>query len=242
MLTLLKKRQARNAAKIAHETRCEDESLVSDEPLLEALIPSSDDPLAGKPWDEVQRILAVDLEFVRTLAGFEEKNAFRKELVKKYKGQVAHLLATHKSLEGIDLVWWYYLWQIDCGLLPLVHDAFKAAVMRGLSTPKQWNTNGQTAYCDLIFKYSHKAHTEKTPFNALYLTKAIADIAEGKIAINAPLKVKMFRLAGDLFDEAGNKKEALALFETVMQIDPNKGGRKKRAKELKEEFAHGQDQ
>lgn len=242
MLTLLKKRQARSAAKLTHKAECDDNKRAIPEPLLEELTPSSDDPLAGKPWDEVQRILAVDLEFVRTLAGFEEKNAFRKELIKKYKGQVKRLLATHKSLEGIDLVWWYYLWQIDCGLLPLVHDAFKAAVMRGLSTPKQWNTNGQTAYCDLIFKYSHKAHTEKAPFNFLYLTKAIADIAEGKIAINAPLKVKMFRLAGDLYDEAGNKKEALALFETVMQIDPNKGGRKKRVKELKEEFAHGQDQ
>lgn len=242
MLTLLKKRQKRAAEKNGLLNKdVVIQSLDGDQPLV-VCNGSENDPLAGKTWDEVQRMLSVDLDFVRTLAGFEEKNAFRKELIKKYKVQVESLLLTRDNLEGLDLVWWYYLWQIDCGLLPLVHDDFKAAVMRGLSTPKQWNTNGQTAYCDIIFKYSHKAHLEKVEFNSKYLSEAVSDIAEGKIAINAPLKVKMFRLIGDLLDEAGSKKEALSFFEAVMQIDPNKGGRKKRVKELKEELGYGQDE
>ena len=194
MLTLLKKRQDRAAAKAALENPTEEiqDQVADGSTIVPSTSPS--DPLAGKPWDEIQRILAVDLELVRTLASFEEKNAFRKELIKKYKAQVEHLLSSHKNLEGLELIWWFYLWQIDCGLLPLVHDDFKAAVMRGLDTPRKWNTNGQTAYCDIIFKYSHKAHTEKAEFNPQYLFNAITDVVAGKIAINAPLKVKMFRL------------------------------------------------
>ncbi|OCH16988.1 phage terminase small subunit [Aliivibrio logei] len=241
MLTLLKKRQDRAAAKAALENPTEEiqDQVADGSTIVPSTSPS--DPLAGKPWDEIQRILAVDLELVRTLASFEEKNAFRKELIKKYKAQVEHLLSSHKNLEGLELIWWFYLWQIDCGLLPLVHDDFKAAVMRGLNTPQKWNTNATTAYCDIIFKYSHKAHAEKSLFNTQYLSSAIADIVEGKIAINAPLKVKMFRLAGDLLDESGHKKEALSLFEAVMQMDPNKGGRKKRVKDLSEELNHEQE-
>ena len=239
MLTLLMKRRARMAAKTATEHQKEStDTHINDEQQKESSA-SPSDTLVGKTWDEIQRLLAVDLEFVRTLASFEEKNAFRKELIKKYQAQAEHLLATNKSLDGLDLLWWFYLWQIDCGLLPLIHDDFKAAILRGLSTPQKWSSNGQTAYCDIIFKYSHKAHADNTPFNAEYLFNAITDIHNGNIAINAPLKVKMFRLAGDLLDESGNKKEdALALFEALMQMDPNKGGRKTRVKELKQELGH----
>ena len=241
MLTLLKKRQDRAAAKAALENPTEEiqDQVADGSTIVPSTSPS--DPLAGKPWDEIQRILAVDLELVRILASFEEKNAFRKELIKKYKAQVEHLLSSHKNLEGLELIWWFYLWQVDCGLLPLVHDDFKAAVMRGLNTPQKWSTNGQTAYCDIIFKYSHKAHAEKVAFNPQYLFNAITDVVAGKIAINAPLKVKMFRLAGDLLDGSGKKEEALALFEAVMQMDPNKGGRKTRVKELKGELGHEQE-
>lgn len=236
MLTLLKKRKDRAAIKAAMLNVKTDEEALSMDDMAAPSDATSSDTLLSKSWDEVQCILSTDLEFVRTLAGFEEKNTFRKELIKKYKAQAEHLLATRQNLEGLDLLWWYYLWQVDCGLLESVHDDFKAAIMRNLSTPKRWNTNGQTAYCDIIFKYSHHAHAAKTPFNHTYLSQAIADIAEGRLAINAPLKVKMFRLAGKLLDEAGAKEDAITLFEVVMEMDPKRGGCKKRLQELKEEL------
>ena len=237
MFTLLKKRQDRAAIKAAL-THPPERKEASGEPTV-ASNASPSDPFANKSWDEVQRILDTDLGFVRTLAGFEEKNAFRKELINKYKEHAEHLLATRANLEGVDLLWWYFLWHVDCGLLTLIHDEFRSAISRGLSTPLKWSSNAQAAYCDVIFKYSHKAHENNAPFNAEYLFNAITDIHHGNIAINAPLKVKMFRLAGDLLDESGSKKEdALALFEAVMQMDPNKGGRKTRVKELKQELGH----
>lgn len=241
MLTLLKKRQDRAAIKAALiNPQEQDTQETSEEPTV-ALSASQSDPFSNKSWDEVQRILEADLGFVRTLAGFEEKNTFRKELIKKYKEQADHLLATRVNLEGIDLLWWYYMWQVDCGLLDLIHDEFRAAISRGLSTPQKWNSNGEVAYCDVIFRYSDNAYKAKVTFNRTYLSQAIIDIAEGKLAINAPLKVKMFRLAGKLLDEAGAKEEALALFEAVMQMDPNRGGCKKRLQELKEELEHEQE-
>ncbi|MGR6860802.1 phage terminase small subunit [Aliivibrio salmonicida] len=241
MLTLLKKRQDRAAIKAALTNPQEQEiQETSGEPTV-ALSASQSDPFANKSWDEVQRILETDLGFVRTLAGFEEKNTFRKELIKKYKEQADHLLATRVNLEGIDLLWWYYMWQVDCGLLDLIHDDFRASISRGLSTPQKWNSNGEVAYCDVIFKYSDSAYKAKVAFNHTYLSQAITDITEGKLAINAPLKVKMFRLAGKLLDEAGAKEGALALFEAVMQMDPNRGGCKKRLQELKEELEHEQE-
>lgn len=238
MLTLLKKRQDRAAIKAAlTHTQEQGFQEAGEEPTV-ASVTSASDPFVNKSWDEVQRTLETDLGFVRTLAGFEEKNAFRKELIKKYKGQAEHLLATRANLEGLDLLWWYYLWQVDCGQLELIHDEFRSAVSRGLSTPRKWSSSAEVAYCDVIFRYSDSAHKANTTFNHAYLTRAIVDINEGKLAVNGPLKVKMFRLAGKLLDGAGAKKEALALFEAVMQMDPNRGGCKKRIQELKEELEH----
>ena len=66
------------------------------------------------------------------------------------------------------------------------------------------------------------------------------DVIGGAAAIPAPLKVKMFRLAGDLLRGSGNPEEALALFEKVMVLSPSKGGCKTKVKELKEELGHEQ--
>ncbi|MEC4728997.1 hypothetical protein HWQ46_26140 [Shewanella sp. D64] len=230
MLTLLKKRLARAKAKAALEEASHPPHEEVELPVVTGEV--IHDPLQGKPWDEVQRMLDIDLDFVRTLAGFDEKNAFRKELIKKYQATVVNLLATKESLEGLDLVWWHFLWQVDCGSLDVVHNDFKAAVLRGLSAPKRWNSNGQTAFCDIVFKYSHSAHTEKVLFNPTFLLGLVNDITQGKLAVNAPLKVKIFRLAGDLMDQQGEKKVALSLFTLVMEIDPNRGGRKTRVQEL----------
>lgn len=194
--------------------------------------------LEDKPWPEVQNALKKDLEYSRTLAGSQEKIPFKKELIKKYKSLVTRLLATHENLDGLDVVWWFYQWQIDCGLLPLMHDSFKAAVLKGLDTPANWKSNGQTAYCDIVFKYSHEAHKRNVEFNTAYLSGAINDLLAGNIATNPPLKVKMFRLAGDLLLQAGETQDALTLYEIVMKIDPQKGGRKTKVKELKEALGH----
>lgn len=43
---------------------------------------------------------------------------------------------------------------------------------------------------------------------------------------------------GDLLYEADKKEEALALFNAVMAIDPSKGGRKTKVKDLREELGY----
>lgn len=237
MLTLLLKRQAR--AKILAEQQTVNQSKVEPGDDMPGDVQKASRPsLDEKPWDEVQQTLKVDLEYSRTLAGSQEKVPFKEELIKKYTPLVKKLLSTHDNLEGLDVIWWFYQWQIDCGLLALIHDEFKAAILKGLNTPSSWKSGGQTAYCDIVFKYSHEAQKAKTPFNSKYLSDAITDLLEGTLATNPPLKVKMFRLAGDLLLEAGKLKEALALFEIVMTIDPKKGGRITKVKELKEELNH----
>lgn len=233
MFTLLLKRKARAAEIAAKQTALSEMHNEPSDNIQTARI-----SLEEKPWDEVQHILKTDLEYSRTLAGSQEKIPFKKELIKKYTPLVEKLLKSHESLEGLDVVWWFYQWQVDCGLLPLIHDKFKRAVLKGLNTPNNWKSNGQTAYCDIIFKYSHEAHKTKKAFNAQFLGAAVADLAEGTLATNAPLKVKMFRLAGDLLLEAGESKDALALYEVVMAIDPEKGGRKTKVKDLREELGY----
>ncbi len=242
MLTLLKKRQARIAAKAAIAAQSE------QQPDVATTAAHSDETqrphrpgLEDRPWDEIGGILKKDLEYARTLPGAQDKIPFKKELIKKYSQLVKRLLATHKdNLERLDVVWWFYLWNIDVGLLPLIHDEFKAAILNGLDTPDDWKSDGYTAYCDIIFKYTFDAHKEKKSLNAAYLLDAVKDVIGGAAAIPAPLKVKMFRLAGDLLRGSGNPEEALALFEKVMVLSPSKGGCKTKVKELKEELGHEQ--
>ncbi|GIC79506.1 phage terminase small subunit [Moritella sp. F3] len=233
MLSILIKRKARARKKQENEDKPIQSDILSIKSSGKQRV-----TLEDKPWSEVQNTLKRDLEYSRTLAGSQEKIPFKKELIKKYKPLVTKLLATHENLDGLDVVWWFYQWQIDCGLLPLMHDAFKAAVLKGLDTPANWKSNGQTAYCDIVFKYSHEAHKANIEFNTAYLSGAINDLLAGSIATNPPLKVKMFRLAGDLLLQAGNAEDALTLYNVVMKIDPQKGGRKTKVKELKEALGH----
>ncbi|MCE7638776.1 hypothetical protein LZT07_15765 [Vibrio fluvialis] len=195
--------------------------------------------LANKPWEETQVMLKQDLAFLRTLAGSQEKDPYKAELVKKYQPLVEKLLTTHTDLGNLDVVWWFYQWQVDLGQLTSVHDSFRAAIDMGLGTPDSWKSNGQTAFCDIVFKYSHHASKEKLAFNRDYLLQAVADLQAGNLATNAPLKVKMFRLAGDWYDADGDTEKAYALFDAVMKLDPNKGGRKTRLNELQEELGYG---
>ncbi|MDD9154939.1 phage terminase small subunit [Aliivibrio sp. S4TY2] len=234
MYTLLLKRKARTAKQDIHQVQLNEMERVEAEST-----PAQRAPLEEKPWDEIQNILKMDLEYSRTLAGSNEKVPFKKELIKKYTPLINKLLKSHgNNLEGLDVVWWFYQWQVDCGFLLQIHDDFKAAILNGLNAPANWKSNGQTAYCDIVFKYSEEAYKAKKTFNTALLSGAVNDVLEGKLATNAPLKVKMFRLAGDLLFDAEMNEEALALYEVVMAIDPNKGGRKIRVKELKEALGH----
>lgn len=226
MLSILKKRQAMQQQKA--------KPLVIPE-----VIVTKQSAIADKPWEETQATLKRDLEYLRTLAGSQEKNPYKEELVKKYQPIVERLLTTHGNLQNLDVIWWFYQWQIDLGKLPEVHDQLREAIDKGLETPHSWKVNGETGYCDIVFQYSHKAYEQKQEFNRDYLIQAVSDLQEGKLATNAPLKVKMFRLVGDWHYENGEKEQAYALFETVMKLDPSKGGRKTKLNELKEELGYG---
>ena len=179
--------------------------------------------IEDKPWDEIQNSLKLDLEYVRTLAGSQEKSPFKVTLIEKYRALVNRLLESHQDLQGLDVIWWFYQWQIDVGLLVDVHDAFKALVLKGLNSPQGWRSNGQTAYCDIIFKYCNDAVAKKQVFNLQYLADTVTDLMAGRLATNAPLKVKLYRLSGDMLASTGNIKEALSLYNTVMRIEPKNG-------------------
>lgn len=229
MLTLLMKRQARRCAQNAAPTQKEEGSPSGTSR------PSFD----SKPWNEIQNTLKTDLTYLRGLSGSQEKTPFKEELVKKYASIVEGLLETHnESLAGLDVVWWWYQWRLDTESLVDVHDAFRRAIERGVETPSNWKSNAQTAYCDIIFKYSHEHDAKKAEFNPQYLIQAVSDVSAGTLAINAPLKVKMFRLVGDWHLAKGEKEEAFKLFDIVMTIDPGKGGRKNKLTELKEALGY----
>ncbi|MEL7290414.1 MAG: phage terminase small subunit [Pseudomonadota bacterium] len=197
--------------------------------------------LADRPWEETQAILKEDLSRLRTLSGSQEKDPYKEELIKKYRPVVEQLLETHQGKYGnLDVMWYWFMWQVDVGNLEQVHDAFRAAIDGGLETPIKWNSNGMTAYCDIIYRYSDKAHKAQAEFNRDYLINAVKDLQSGELATNAPLKVKMFKLVGDWSLAKGEKKQAHDLFEVVMKLDPKKGGRKTTLNELREELGYDQ--
>ncbi len=235
MLSIKLKRQQQANAQAKVEAKATTLAQVNMVPNIEPTYAS----FAAKPWDEVQATLKQDLARLRTLAGSQEKDPYKAELVKKYQPIVAKLLASHDNLENLDVIWWFYQWQVDLGLLPEIHDQLREAIDKGLETPQTWKSNGQTSYCDIVFTYSHKAHDQKLDFNRDYLIQAVSDLQEGKLATNAPLKVKMFRLVGNWHYDAGDKEQAYTLFYTVMQLDPKKGGCKIKLNKLKDELGYG---
>ncbi len=193
-----------------------------------------------RAWEDIQAGLKQDLAYLRTLAGSQEKNPYKQTLIDKYRPTVESLLTTHNTLGGLDIVWWFYQWQIDLGRFEQIQADFRQAIDNGLETPASWKSNGQTAYCDTVFTYSFEADRDEKKCEKQYLTDTVTDLQEGKLATNAPLKVKMFRLLGDWYLKAEDQEKAYALYQQVMQLDPSKGGRKTRLKELAETLGYDQ--
>ncbi len=196
--------------------------------------------MLDKPWDEKQATLKEDIARLRTLAGSQEKDPYKQELVNKYRPLIEELLITHSDLRSLEMVWWFYQWQIDLGQLEQMHDDFRNAIDKGLESPSNWKSNAQTAYCDIVL-ITHLMRTKpKKSLKKEYLLNTVSDLLKGTLATNAPpLKVKMFRLVGGNWHyEAEEKEQAHNLFELVMKLDPNKGGVKGKLKELKEELGY----
>ncbi|MGF1842257.1 phage terminase small subunit [Vibrio clamense] len=231
MLSILMKRKAQATVQTEPER-------VSDEPggVLNTLVHST---FIDRSWEDTQAMLKQDLARVRTLSGSKEKDPYKESLIDKYRPLVEQLRDTHKGDYGnLDVMWWFYLWHVDLNKFEDIHDDFRAAIDAGLETPTNWKMNGQSAYCGYVFKYAHDAHTKKVAFKPDYLLAAVRDLLKGDLATNAPLKVKMFRLVGDWHFEAGEKEQAHNLFELVMKLDPDKGGRKTKLKDLKEALGY----
>ncbi|MBW3695753.1 hypothetical protein EK599_08600 [Vibrio sp. T187] len=204
-------------------------------------VEQSNRPLAlSKPWEEIQLMLKQDLSYVRTLAGSKEKDPFKESLIEKYRSTVETLLETHQgNYANLDVLWWFFIWHVDLGLLETIHDDFRNAIGAGLEAPHNWKMNGQTAYCGYVFNYSLEAHKANKEYERSYLLNAVQDLQSGELATNAPLKVKMYRLVGDWHYEEGERELACQLYEQVMKLDPDKGGCKTKLKELKEELGYG---
>ncbi|CAH7322466.1 TPR_REGION domain-containing protein [Vibrio chagasii] len=196
---------------------------------------------SDKTWEEVQASFKQDQSYLRTLSGSKEKEPYKQELINKYRPVVERLLETHKGNYGnLDVMWYFYMWHFDLGQFEAIHDQFRAAIEDGLETPLNFKANGQTGFCDYVFKYTHEAHRNGREYNRDYLLSAVNDVLTGELATNAPLKVKMFRLVGDWYLEAGEKEKAHQMFERVMTLDPKKGGVKIKLKTLTEELGYDQ--
>ena len=228
MLSILMKRQAQLKPKQVNAKVQQIEVSVGARPAFH-----------DKPWEETQAALKQDLSYLKTLSGSKEKDPFKETLINKYRPLIERLLDTHKGSYGnLDVMWWFYLWHIDLGQLDVVHDDFRKAIGAGLETPTSWKMNGQTAFLGYVFKYSNEAYKAKRAFKREYLINAVKDVLSGELATNAPLKVKMFRLVGDWCLDSGQKEQAHNLFELVMKLDPNNGGRKTKLNDLKEELGY----
>ncbi|MFM2627374.1 phage terminase small subunit [Vibrio chagasii] len=196
---------------------------------------------SDKTWEEVQASFKQDQSYLRTLSGSKEKDPYKQELINKYRPVIERLLETHKGNYGnLDVMWCFYMWHFDLGQFEAIHDEFRAAIEGGLETPLNFKANGQTGFCDYVFKYTHEAHRNGQNYNRDYLLSAVNDVLAGELATNAPLKVKMFRLVGDWYLEDGEKEKAHQMFERVMALDPQKGGVKAKLKTLTEELGYDQ--
>ncbi|MFA0155399.1 phage terminase small subunit [Vibrio sp. 10N.261.46.A3] len=240
MISILMKRQAQKQRQqdTLKEKRL-DAEVANDTP---PSTPSGEFPaLDGQTWDSTQLILKQDLSYLKTLAGSKEKDPFKEELIQKYRPLIERLRLSHKGNYGsLDVMWWFYLWYVDLGRLDEVYADFRDAIYDGLEAPSNWKMNGQTAFLGYVFKYSLDATEGGVSFQRSYLLTGVDDLLSGRLATNAPLKVKMFRLVGDWHLEVGEKARAHNLFELVMTLAPKKGGRKGKLKQLKEELGYDQ--
>ncbi|WP_037027594.1 hypothetical protein, partial [Psychromonas aquimarina] len=100
-------------------------------------------------------------------------------------------------------------------------------VQHGLTTPtKGFERDWQTVYSDLVYLYYQNKIKADESCEVSVISQLVADIANGDIIINAPLKAKVYAVYGKVTMSLGQTETAVKAFKSALNLNENVGVKK----------------
>ena len=168
-----------------------------------------------------------DLHTMNLLNGDSEKTPFKKEMIEKYRPLCVHYMTTRQDWGQLNTLFWWLIWRADVESFESIESDFYKGVLNGLTVPVgKFKSTWPTQYCDLV-KNHYKAllDAEQTP-PVDVISKVIADLSNGNMVTNKPLKAKLFALYGKTVLLTGDIDTAANAFEKALALDEGIGVKK----------------
>lgn len=172
-----------------------------------------------------------DRQTLKLLSGNEQRDPFKVELIEKYRPLCEYFMQNYEDWARLDCLFWWFIWRSDIEAFIDIEPELYKAVVCGLTAPvKGFERDWQTYYCDMVFLYCDEnlkaAQEEGKKWDHSCLIKLVADITNGEIIINVPLKAKIYAAYGKVSMQQGNNQDAIKAFTTALELNEKVGVKK----------------
>jgi hypothetical protein len=173
-----------------------------------------------------------DLETLKILKGDQQRDPLKKQFIEKYRPLCEWYMQNFQDWGHLQSLAWWLVWRGDSEAFIDIEPALYLGIAHGLSTPTLFKGDWQSWYCDQVKNYySEKLKAEEQPELGI-INKVIADIVNGDIVLNQPLKAKLFALYGKVALLTDDHETAVKAFDKALGFDDAVGVKKLRTKSL----------
>jgi hypothetical protein len=222
-MSLARKHKARAQQKQAQQ------STAAFQPVLNSAELTGKKPLGALPeaLKKLKDGFDGDRQTLKLLNGDEQRTPFKKELIEKYRPLCEYFMANYDDWARLDCLFWWLIWRSDIENFSDIEGDLYSAVQHGLTTPiKGFERDWQTFYADLVFIHFDENLKVDKSGDELCLSKLVADIINGDIIINIPLKAKLFAVYGKVCMRLTQPETAIKAFKMALALNDKVGVKK----------------
>jgi len=214
-----------------HKARAQQkqQSTTAFQPVLNSAVSTGKKPMGALPeaLKKLKDGFDGDRQTLKLLNGDEQRTPFKKELIEKYRPLCEYFMANYDDWARLDCLFWWLIWRSDIETFSEIEGDLYSAVQHGLTTPiKGFERDWQTFYADLVFIHYDENIKVDNNGDGLCLSKLVADIVNGDIIINSPLKAKLFAVYGKVCMRLAQTETAIKAFKMALALNDKVGVKK----------------
>jgi hypothetical protein len=172
------------------------------------------------------------LGMLKSLSGDEERNGYKAQLITQYRELALHIMDVCEDWGRQDVLALWLIWRMDVeGFMSVQADMFEG-VLRGLTTPINYNRDWQSVYLTEMESYYTEAAKAGTVETTEPLDAVIECFSDGRITATPELKARIFKVYGHCLAET-DPQTALNAYEKAELLDPKIGVKTRKDKIIK---------
>lgn len=179
---------------------------------------------------KLEQQLNADLETLKILKGDQQRDPLKKQMIEKYRPLCEWYMQNFEDWGHLQSLAWWLVWRSDLEDFANIEPLLYQGVEHGLTAPTAFQGTWQAWYCDVVKNHYSKQLKDETKADEkpdeTVISKVIADITNGNIVLNKPLKAKLFAIYGKVVLLREDHQTAVKAFEKALSFDEAVGVKK----------------